>query len=323
MTRPADTLRMQADLASLLSINNGAIGNIVESVGKHYGKHYGITIQGGRGAIFNQVRYGKPYHVEPDMVDLVANYSEFRLGVSEVDCVSNFPPPARIGWCVLGKPLQELDRLSKRMNTVALSWGPSHDRNSNTHGTLIVQWANDILAPDDVTKDIIGYHPSSYADVRRETNGWAPNNVLYITSDTRIGLPRLYPTQNHFDAHGIVNTSGTLNPVRVMCALWELMGQTLASHRYESADRATRRLAKRAKISEGITVVTLRRESKPTEHPGTGTPLGLRVAVDGYYRTQHYGPGLTMTKRVFVASHERGPEGAPYSQRKTVYNLAR
>jgi hypothetical protein len=206
-------------------------------------------------------------------------------------------------------------------------------------GRFLVFWAHAYRAPDDLTAEALSGNysvpdeeplpPAAFeAQVARQ-GGWMVSCMDFVSLDQRVGPLRVQVRPERKQQILIEGNTwpeeGTLNYARYMASLWDLMGETrtvVASEvREADLDRMTRKFARRNKINTDITTLTLRRENRPTLHPGTGTPLSWRVPVNGHNRTYHRGTSDEFT--IFIKDHERGPKGAPLRVTKKVHRLAR
>lgn len=329
-----DILRMQLDLAERLAdpnhptrraVNgwiNSAYGAMTDEDAARFKTDYAGTIQ-------NHVALGTAYHVEPDMVDLTMYLAEHRM--DSTSRVSDYPPPSMLGWCVFGKPMWEQEILSRWQASVAVSWGPCRIQapHQPLSGFLVTTWAQTNLVPDDLHWELLA-DPDISAETVAALGGWIPNSVQFMDHSAQVGPARITPEADPGFRYDTIKdgwrilAEGTLNNTRTVCQLWRLMGQTLSSHRAERPSRQQRRwMARHAKFVPEVQVVTLRRETRQTLHPGSGQPLAYRVPVEGHWRNQAYGPGRTLRRRIWINDFERGPEGAPYRVTKKVRNLAR
>lgn len=107
---------------------------------------------------------------------------------------------------------------------------------------------------------------------------------------------------------------------KVLAALFTLLRQQgIARTEIIHVDRPTRRQAERAGVSKTNTgtvqVVTLRK-LEHHERNGEGEPKKVdwthRWMVDGYFRWQRVGKGLTERRLTFVSPHIKGPEDRPF-----------
>jgi hypothetical protein len=104
--------------------------------------------------------------------------------------------------------------------------------------------------------------------------------------------------------------------VAALASAWLLMQQPLLIDRTrERADKPTARAYARDGLpAPEVTVVDLRRQYTPQDRDpdaGSGRHYKHRWIVSGHWRNQPYGPGQSLRRQTWVASHVKGPEGAP------------
>lgn len=290
------------------------------------------------------VRHGRTYHVEPQMNDLIRRRADDLERYPVTHQFGHSEAPFSLGLCLFDEPWAEREVRGRIQRSLALSWGPAVARfesgASTRHGAFLVWWGHSTRAPDDMHEEQITgrsmvpstgkmLDPKGYADLNRRTGGWAITGMDFVPHDSRVGDIRIWPTEAKLAQAAREGWTpwpdGTHNYARQVCALWDLMGETRSVVASETKgadlDRMTRKFARRNKIGTDITTLTLRREDRPTLHPGTGTPLAWRVPVNGHNRTYHRDTPDEFT--IFINDHERGPKDAPLRVTRKVHRLAR
>lgn len=104
--------------------------------------------------------------------------------------------------------------------------------------------------------------------------------------------------------------------VAALAAAWLLMEQPLlAERRPVEVDRQVRRAYGRAgREAPEVTIVELRHRYRPTvpaDEPGAQARYQHRWVVSGHWRDQPHGPGRALRRRIWIADHIKGPDGAP------------
>lgn len=103
----------------------------------------------------------------------------------------------------------------------------------------------------------------------------------------------------------------------ILTATWLLAQQpTLTERGRVHVDKATRRAYQRAgREDPEVTVVDLRRRYVPSdpdvEADESGRRFRHRWVVAGHWRDQPYGQGRQERRRIWIADHIKGPDGAP------------
>lgn len=112
---------------------------------------------------------------------------------------------------------------------------------------------------------------------------------------------------------------------RTTWAAWRLMEQpSLAERRLAEVDRPVRRAyARLGRPQPEVTIVDLRSLYRPQESTdesghGAGSRFSHRWVVSGHWRRQPHGPGRELRRKIWVADHVKGPDGAPLLVRERV-----
>lgn len=126
---------------------------------------------------------------------------------------------------------------------------------------------------------------------------------------------------------GIIETVGDTEQMsRIVCTLWLLLQQRVAVRHTESADRASRRRAMKAGLSEppNITVIRLRRALNPNGSDGDGRDVDWshRWMVGGHWRNQYH-PSNESHVPTWIAPYVKGPEDKPLVVKDRVYAWTR
>lgn len=134
-------------------------------------------------------------------------------------------------------------------------------------------------------------------------------------------IPQLVPTwgsayPTHADWTPADELGDWRTPLTVLYATWALMQQpTIAGRSRPEVDRSIQRSYRRAERPEPeVTLVDLRRQYVPTgpvESDEASRTYRHRWVVQGHWRDQPYGPGRAERRKQWIASHVKGPDGAP------------
>jgi hypothetical protein len=163
-------------------------------------------------------------------------------------------------------------------------------------------------------------------ELRRLMGRWHGIGTYWLPHGLRVGPSMIPPSpeqEKKMTDLGLTAHAG-LNSGSMIMALWGLLDETISTHTSERSDRQIMRLAARRKLPTEVTVITLRRESQPVQHPGSGRPLEERIWVDGFRRRYWCGSGADRRQEWRnINGHWRGPEDAPVSNRPKVNRLSR
>lgn len=328
-----EVLRLHVDLRDRLANPNDVLGRFLDAYAVRIGQSNGpMSIAAG---VARHVAFARTYHVTAPMMTLVRKRS---LDLDRVPADTRFgkvEPPFGFGFCVFDEPLSEKDVRGCTQRSVALSWGPASSARATSgspvSGRFLVWWGHTTLAPDEVHANMVretrpsdGLDAKRYLDFQQRLGGWTVTSVSFVPFDTPLGDVFVDASEvrlQELKAEG-VSPATVYNHVRHAFALFDLMGETLTvSSSVLPVDRQTVKFAKRSRISPDITTLILRRESVPTLHPGSGSPLQHRIPVNGHNRTYHRGTPNEFT--IFIRDHERGPADAPYRSTRKVHRLSR
>ncbi len=148
-------------------------------------------------------------------------------------------------------------------------------------------------------------------------------NLLFLSgSEWLVGTAITEPT----GLRGAADTASasSCEDRNLIACLWLLASQPgIASVSTTTADKQTRRRSERVGLSSDVRLVALRGGAASTGDGDGATrgPMAVRVPVEGYWRSQPYGPGGQYRRPQYIAPHIRGPEGAPLRVRPKVHVL--
>ncbi len=245
----------------------------------------------------HHTRRSVPMYVHPDLLDLaeVAVESFKPEGLVQEDMITP--------WCFMSLPRTVLtpDVKGKLTGWSRLSW-----------------WPVVIGNPEDAVRQSgIGIALwSTYADWEVDDYG---EELFKLAEEARhkglrpdMSLSLMHTTAWRFGENAPDGLDGA-SWYSWMQVLMRLSMQTISSHSYETAPRASRRRAQRAGLEDfrDVLVVKLRRASAPTkEHDGETRHLEYRHIVGGHWREQPY-PSIGVTRQIWIADYIQGPEDAP------------
>lgn len=255
-----------------------------------------------------------------------------RLAVSVVDeiagdALAEHDPPSPSGLIVFAEPIatwvsRNADGSGEPIQIVAASWGPHHGATHQIPRSLPGIWFT-LYTPTSLSFEEFAREAGPGADPARLR---ATRRLLYATNgplmwDNEIFVP--------FGADPrplrLLDTYGWSLVVRAAWMLMDSPGITQSDQ--AAASRTEIRRERNAAAAAGATsftappavrVVELRRRQthgagQRAEHAGQD---GRRIytcrwTVRGHTRRQRYGPGNTLTKRIYIEPHLQGPQEAP------------
>jgi hypothetical protein len=266
--------------------------------------------------VARNLRNSRPYLVAENMYPTIYARAEAMSGLTAIGV--DIIPPRPCGFAVLERPIQYTELRGRRQFIHALCWGPASDQNSNI-GQIVTTFNDVERQADEIAAYILD---------RTDTlmGCWHGISSYWLARGQRIGPAWIDPSLGEIEKVTAEGDSAypTLNVRRHILALWELLDETLSTHTVERPQRQLARRLARAKLSTEITVITLRREARPVQNPGTGTPLDHRVWVEQFPRRQWVGSGADRRQEIrLVRGHYRGPEDAPVVDRPKVNRLSR
>lgn len=248
--------------------------------------------------VANHLRVGETYHVDAAVADLIRARAEAFRGTAQFQ---EFPPPTTCGFLVFDEPFSWREDNGMMEFLHMVTWGPAvfqrAEFDRERHGTVVVFWNDARRDEDGVARSILGESGAGWEQTLRWTDGLIPSIVMALLPDMRIG-----PWLNE-----IVNAKGSVladearelactnparaNPVRFLCAIWQLMDETITMVEQDhKIERHFRKRAEKRKLRPRVTVVTLRRTSEKGMEGARG-PLEERHRVRPHKRKYWVGTG--------------------------------
>lgn len=271
-------------------------------------------------ATARHARAAYAYRVTVDMSVLVQHAA---AQLADDDTFDRTLAPTGCGLVRFDRPLPLVDVRGRTMLISWILWGPIATTTGTTPvpATLVSMWNDSHTHPDGVALPDVG------EEILRDIGRWSWVGAVWATEGREMG-PALYEVPEaakaEIRAEGDVPVDASTNPLRYVHALWLLLGQTVATVEEEVPDRAARRRAGRMGIPDQVSVIRLRRAEGA--HRADGESLvewSHRWVVRGHWRNQPCGEGRSETRRIWIAPHVKGPEGAPLVVTDKVYDLAR
>jgi hypothetical protein len=301
------------------------------------------------GAVIEALRLMLPrteaFHVNQEMCTLV-QYAASQL--DELDRIDRTVMPTRAGIVRFDGGIPFYDVRGRKMLVSWAIWSPVMVQYARPRGdtgepfeATVVYLFNDHRAEPDAIYDLIaeesakdGYSPDDVAGLERLLGRWGFIGANTLYDQMRLGPAQMTTSETH--AAQILAEGDTphayTNPVRLLHALWLLLGQTVADLSDAPVDRARRKRAGRAGIPDRVTVVQLRRtESKRSEGESL-VEWSHRWVVRGHWAWYHVGPDHPLAQevepgrfmaRIWRAPFVKGPAGKPLVVTEKVYALHR
>lgn len=313
--RPRDVLAQQLDLAQILGDGDTPACRYLDCLARQDKvisevSHVSPTIA-------RNVANARAYLVTEQMTPIVLARVEAMHELTKVG--EDYLPPKQCGFVVLETPIEFRELRGRRTIIHTLTWGPAQAQDGET-GWLLTTFNDLYREPDEVAKE------TDREELRRLLGRWHGIGTYWLPHGLRVGPSMIPPTpeqQQRMAALGITPAAG-LNMGCMILALWGLLDETISTHTSGRSDRQIMRLASRRKLPTEVTVITLRREAQPVQHPGSGKPLEERIWVDGFRRRYWCGSGADRRREWRnIDGHWRGPEDAPVSNRPKVNRLSR
>lgn len=331
--RPAEILHWQADLSARLGSPGDRTARELDFIVAERADDKGAAMAA---TVANHIRHGRAYLVTAAMLSVLQTRFESTTRLpGTTHCPTDVAPPRPAGFIVFEEPIAFREMRGRVQLIHVLTWGPARarlgDSPSYTAGWAIAMFNDLARRPDDVAQ-------SMFADGYEPVGRWQPIGGLWLAQHERVGRPYRPITDEerskalalHGDTPRVVIDAELPNLTRYLVACWQLFGETIGPRsavreEVQRPDRAGFRAAKRAGIDSDITVLTLRHERQPVEHPGTGTPLGWRVPVTEHTRTYWLkgADGLLHPEKRKIGLHWRGPKDAPERVTRKLERLAR
>lgn len=255
---------------------------------------------------------GRTYRVQENMSVPIAERADAMASTLRI--FDDVKPPSASGFVWLDEPIPHDVRghiENDDPGYSAITWTCSVDDRDDPHTLIYITtlWA-----------DL--YHRSWWDAPPKQftlTTRFCPVTVVAVKAGGRVGGPTLTATD-------------TRSPMRLVAALWQMLTETLPAsdggrveHTDEDVDRRAQRRARRSGIDAAVTTVVLRRESRPTRHPGSGTPWDSKVWIDEREAWRWIGSGDTRRKvRRNVRGHwSVNNDELPVRDRRIVSELRR
>lgn len=330
---PRDVLDLQGDLAELLEEPTSSLSTYLDLVAHNQG----VIAEGKQiaGLVCEHLITGRAFRVAANMTE------ELMRRASDIDTLPTtdrfgfeMRPPRHRGFVVFEAPIRYIEARSRGQIIHVVEWGLTSSKDG-TRGYLITAWGDIKREIDEVLRD----HGADLDDRWREWwtpanhenkfGRWAPVLTGFLAFGEEVGVPMIRMTEEY--AQMIRDMDQTPNydipvPHRWWGALWQLLNETVeVEHRTEPTTPSTPRSARGRGVRPEVTVVTLRRPSCPTLHPGTGTKRTTRTWVEGgYEQTFWTGKGRQTPVRRTIAGHwSVGDDNLPIKNRPKVYDLRR
>jgi hypothetical protein len=247
--------------------------------------------------IVHGLKRGRAYRVQENMTEVVS--ARARELPDNTRAIIDIQPPRPNGFAWFDEPIPAFRDDPEERGYSAISWTSAVDKFPDD-GTAAVSY-------EDVHQIGLSFLITFWADLHhrawRSSSGiTAPHTALFpvtvrsmYAGDRVRGLWQARLAQ-HVEFE--IDTPLVLRPERIALALWQLLGETIPAPPGSRVDRddehvprSTERRARNLGMQEpGVTTVVLRREARPTLHPGTGTPMSSRVWIEPYKARRWVGP---------------------------------
>jgi hypothetical protein len=335
--RPAEVLRMQADLAAALGPGQPAGAQLIET-SENQEVVEGDNRDHVRQLCAAHVQHGRAFLITEHMSEVAQRRADDEQRIPPTThCPTDIEPPRPAGFVVFEQPMVLPEIRGREQLCHVLTWGGALSRNPGTgrqhRGWLLTTWNDIARRPDQVVREAIAADRATAARLGR----WWPVHSVFFPHDQRLGAvnrpihaDERAAMEARYGTDPPIVTAVVPNPRRLFVAMWQLLGETTHVHGATEEetghpDRGAFRMARRLGMQSDITVITLRRPAEPTQHPGSGTPLDHRVPVCQH--TRHYWvrdvDGVLRREPRIIAEHIRGPEGAPLITTKKIERLSR
>lgn len=135
----------------------------------------------------------------------------------------------------------------------------------------------------------------------------APIDFMFIPYETRIGPAPIEQS-----------------PHRTFLSFCLMLNAAITEVTSEAAPRQFARRAKRVGLPQRVNVIKLRRINRNEHAIGESkVEWSHRWFVRGHWHTYYYGPGRSLTKRIWLSPYIKGPEHLPLAVTEKVYALVR
>ena len=300
--------------------------NIARWYEKPRGRQYLTTFsqyEGGLSGIFRDLRLNvddafadveydtlsqaETFAVSPDMHELIHSLSIGEPGNTHPDVIADHELPAPIGFVRLPKPIIVPDRANVPYPIRAIAW-------RRTPHVLIG------TSEDPARCALFSCYSETFDDdpYRIQSGGKTPPGPS-------LSLLHFSPL-NLDDIHAAWRVGKYGLWAQYLALFWLIANQKLASvERGHRVGPLAELKAREAKIIPTVTVVRLRRErvshEKPTE--SKSVEWSHRWMVKAHWKTQHFGPGNSLTKSILVEAFVKGPDDKPLIIKQRPYLLDR
>lgn len=329
--RPGEILDAQADLIERLDHEVfkgylGAMSGVTQELGPERAREVAEQMAD---ALKRLTQASYAYRVTPDMCQLV------RFAASQLDDSDAWDrdlAPTQCGFVRFDDPLPVRDVRGRTMLINWLVWGPLSKALDDMSGVSLWQFNDAWTHPDDLHRDFWDYGNTqeftaeSLERLARVIGRWETVGTDIVQDGRPLGPENQEPGPEQaaaLAAEGVEAVPGT-NVLRLVHALWLLLGQTVTVVEDEAVDRPARRRATRKNLPPKVTVIRLRRAEGHARREGEShVEWQHRWIVRGHWRWQACGPNRSERRRIWIHPFVKGPEGAPLKQSEKVYSLDR
>jgi hypothetical protein len=267
-----------------------------------------------------------PFYVAGSMIDVIDEAAKTMPGqpLRETD----LPSPS--GFVLLARPIHLPDRHGNHINVQAFRWN-----------TGSVARGDDWQKQPAMTLTLYSHKRGTTLDLSQmqvydETGGMPgiPDLLLFHWLPWVFGMDYQgeddgVPHDQQEDPANLKENTRLTYMRRWLAAFWSIIQEPISTIEHVTPDRKLRKRLERAETLEHISrinFVTLRRpsvERGPTDgQPLTRQPYSHRFKVRGHWRNQWY-PSLGEHRQKWINEFVKGPEGADYIAKPTVYVVRR
>lgn len=253
------------------------------------------------------------YRVSDD-VSTIIQASAAGFDASDVWDATRAPTPCGLARFDKPIPLTNLQGVQNKVHWIL--WGPVPG------GTMLFMF-NDHADPDEMAEQYLqSTHPNIIRNLAR-VGPWGAVAGMVIQNGQALGEHLLTPSSDHI-ADAALNGSPVFdssNAARFVHALWLMTDQAFTEVALEKPGPVLKKEARRRGLRARISVIQL--WNKNTERqPGESTvQYSCRWLTRGHWRWHRHGPGLTLTKRILILPHVKGPADKPLVISKKVYDI--
>lgn len=277
-----------------------------------------------------RLNMAEAYYLSGEMLPLVTWAA---AGLNQTDAFEHEVWPTDYGFVFFEEPLPSTEMYGRTVVTKAMTWGRATATESETlrsiPGTMVVLYTDFSDARDEVNTEIKAEAEFHNDWVKYERMGRLHvHHIMWVPDGLRVGPEKLIPPERYADyAVGDQQLAKDApNDGRFLLAFLMMLNQTVTSVEEHTLDRKGSRRFKRMGLPDRVTVVRLRRHKNIDRLEGeTLVEWAHRWVVRGHWRNQPYkdDDGTTIYKRIWIAPHVKGPEGAPLKQSQKIYALVR